>query len=93
MSVPEGVHLLRAEQEEGPQEYDGEQLVFEGLPVDRARVSLQSATNHPTDRKLAQDQNVRGSWEGTVVGIFHKRSKDGRLIRYQFVEVLEVTIE
>lgn len=75
-------------------EDDGlEQLGFEGFAVDLHRLGLQSAANLPTGRRLTIDQEVKGRFIGTVRHIHMDRTRDGKLVRRQLVEVLEVELD
>ena len=64
-----------------------EQVTFDGMPVEDAAFALKSASRLWTDRKLAYNANVTGTFSGRVKGYTYV---EGRLTT--LVEVLDATV-
>ena len=69
-----------------------EQLEFEGLPVAMTRFALESVARLATDKILAYNTHVEGTFSGRVKGISFVEDADGSLIRVHFVEVLDADL-
>ena len=66
------------------------QLTFDGMPVQEAAFKLTGVTKMYTDRKLAVNRHIRGTFEGRVKGYSYD-GDSGRLVN--IIEVLDAEIE
>lgn len=71
----------------------GEQLILDGFPVIRGntRFSLTNDKKLITDRVLAYNDHIEGTFSGRVRGVIHTES-GGELIATFLIEVLEAEL-
>ena len=66
------------------------QLTFDGMPVQEAAFKLTGVTKMYTDKKLAVNSHVKGTFDGRVKGYSYD-GDSGRLVN--IIEVLDAEIE
>ena len=66
------------------------QLTFDGMPVQEAAFKLTGVTKMYTDRKLAVNRHIRGTFEGRVKGYSYD-GDSGRLV--SIIEVLDASLD
>ena len=65
------------------------QLTFDGMPVQEAAFKLTGVTKMYTDRKLAVNKHVTGTFQGRVKG-YNYDGDSGRLVN--IIEVLDAEL-